>query len=105
MAPRRNPDIVVAVLWEHGGWGAGSATLAAQVINTFVTKQRRLQNNLRIAEVAKPAPLTPAADEAPAGDAKPAAAQKSAATEKPVADVKRQPAAVAPAAKSAPAAE
>ena len=55
MAPRRNPDIVVAVLWEHGGWGAGSAPLAARVVNTFVTKQRKQQNNLRIAEVAKPA--------------------------------------------------
>ena len=21
IAPRRNPDIVVVVLWEHGGWG------------------------------------------------------------------------------------
>jgi len=50
MAPRRNPDIVVAVLWEHGGWGAGSAPVAAQVINAFVTKQRRRANNIRIAE-------------------------------------------------------
>jgi penicillin-binding protein 2 len=46
VAPRRNPDIVVVVLWEHGGWGAGSAHLAAQVIETFVDKQRRLQHNL-----------------------------------------------------------
>ena len=41
MAPRRNPDIVVAVLWEHGNWGNNSAKLAAQVIDAFVTKQRR----------------------------------------------------------------
>ncbi len=47
VAPRRNPDIVVVVLWEHGGWGAGSAHLAAQVIETFVDKQRRLQNNIQ----------------------------------------------------------
>ena len=59
MAPRRNPDIVVAVLWEHGGWGAGSAPLAAQVITAFVNKQRKQQNNLRIAEVPKPVPTTP----------------------------------------------
>ena len=52
VAPRRNPDIVVVVLWEHGGWGAGSAHLAAQVIETFVDKQRRLQHNLQ----APPAP-------------------------------------------------
>jgi penicillin-binding protein 2 len=46
MAPRRNPDIVVAVFWQHGGWGAGSAHLAAKVIEAFVDKQRRLNNNL-----------------------------------------------------------
>ncbi len=47
MAPRRNPDIVVAVLCEHGGWGAeASAPLAAQVINAFVTKQRKRAGNL-----------------------------------------------------------
>ena len=50
MAPRRNPDIVVAVLVEHGGWGAeASAPLAAQVINAFVEKQRKRDNNIRIA--------------------------------------------------------
>jgi len=58
MAPRRNPDIVVAVLWEHGGWGAGSAPVAAQVINAFVTKQRKQANNIRIAET--PAVTQPA---------------------------------------------
>jgi penicillin-binding protein 2 len=52
VAPRRNPDIVVVVLWEHGGWGAGSAHLAAQVIEAFVDKQRRLEKNL---EAPKPA--------------------------------------------------
>jgi penicillin-binding protein 2 len=46
MAPRRNPDIVVAVFWQHGGWGAGSAHLVAKVIQAFVDKQRRLNNNL-----------------------------------------------------------
>jgi penicillin-binding protein 2 len=46
MSPRRNPDIVVAVLWEHGGWGAGSAHVAARVIEAFVNKQRRLNHNL-----------------------------------------------------------
>jgi penicillin-binding protein 2 len=50
MAPRRNPDIVVAVLWQGGDWGANSARLASQVITTFVEKQRRRENNLRIAE-------------------------------------------------------
>jgi len=46
IAPRRNPDIVVVVFWQHGGWGDGSAHLAAQVIQAFVDKQRRLNHNL-----------------------------------------------------------
>src|SRR5205814_6876101 len=34
MVPRRNPDIVVAVLCEHGGWGAEAADpVGAQVVN------------------------------------------------------------------------
>jgi penicillin-binding protein 2 len=47
MAPRRNPDIVVAVLWEHGNWGNNSAKLAAQVINAYVTEQRARAGNLQ----------------------------------------------------------
>jgi penicillin-binding protein 2 len=48
IAPRRNPDIAVVVLVEHGGWGAeASAPLAARVIEAFVDKQRRLNNNLQ----------------------------------------------------------
>ena len=63
MTPRRNPDIVVAVLWEHGNWGNNSAKLAAQVINAFVTKQRKSDNNIRIADTPKPqtAPTTSSA--------------------------------------------
>ncbi len=59
MAPRRNPDIVVAVLWENGNWGNNSAKLAAQVINTFVEKQRKRDNNLRIADTPQPAKPEP----------------------------------------------
>jgi penicillin-binding protein 2 len=55
MAPRRNPDIVVTVLVEHGGWGAeASAPVAAQVINAFVTKQRKREGNLLKVEPPKP---------------------------------------------------
>jgi penicillin-binding protein 2 len=55
MSPRRNPDIVVAVLAEHGGWGADAAApLAAQVINAYVTKQRRRAGNLKLAELPQP---------------------------------------------------
>jgi penicillin-binding protein 2 len=60
MAPRRNPDIVVAVLWENGNWGKYSAMIGAQVINTFVTKQRKRESNIKIAETPLPAaPVTP----------------------------------------------
>jgi penicillin-binding protein 2 len=57
MAPRRNPDIVVAVLVEHGGWGAeASAPVAAQVVNAFVAKQRKRDGNLLLrADTPKPA--------------------------------------------------
>jgi penicillin-binding protein 2 len=58
MAPRRNPDIVVAVLWEHGNWGNNSAKLASQIIDAFVNKQRKRDNNIRIA--ATPSPNTTA---------------------------------------------
>ncbi len=52
IAPRRNPDIAVVVLVEHGGWGAeASAPLAARIIEAFVDKQRRLDNNLQEAKV------------------------------------------------------
>ena len=61
MAPRRNPDIVVAVLVEHGGWGAeASAPLAARVVNAFVTKQRKREGNLLQVAAPKPAQPKPA---------------------------------------------
>lgn len=59
MAPRRNPDIVVAILWENGDWGSNSAKLGAQIINAFVTKQRKRENNIKIAETPRPVPAAP----------------------------------------------
>jgi penicillin-binding protein 2 len=53
MAPRRNPDIVVVVLWEHGVWGEHAARLAAQVIDAYVTEQRERARNLEM-QVAVP---------------------------------------------------
>ena len=67
MTPRRNPDIVVAVLWQNGDWGSNSAKLGAQVIEAFVSKQRKRENNVRIAEAPKPvapAPASPATEPA-----------------------------------------
>ncbi len=76
MAPRRNPDIVVAVLWEHGNWGNNSAKLAAQVITAYVNKQRaRAGNLMRASDEPKPhgpsappevpVPVTPIASSRP----------------------------------------
>ncbi len=48
MAPRRDPQIVVAVLYQGGGWGWHSGLLAAQVIKAYVEKQRKLQKNPRL---------------------------------------------------------
>ena len=54
MAPRRNPDIAVCVLWQGGVEGPLSARLVAQVIETFVDKQRRLDNNLQVTKKSAP---------------------------------------------------
>ena len=45
MTPRRDPQIVVAVLYQGGGWGWHSGLLASQVIKAYVDKQRKLQKN------------------------------------------------------------
>ncbi len=44
--PRRNPDIVVCILFEGGEHGKLAGRLAARVIEAYVNKQRRLENNL-----------------------------------------------------------
>jgi penicillin-binding protein 2 len=69
MAPRRNPDIVVAVLWEHGNWGNNSAKLGAQVIDAFVTEQRKRAGNLKVEVVGtKPAETVGVSGAAPAAE-------------------------------------
>jgi penicillin-binding protein 2 len=45
VAPRRNPEIVVAVLFQGGEHGTFAARLASQVIKAYVDKQRRVRNN------------------------------------------------------------
>ncbi len=53
--PRRNPQFVIAVLWEHGDWGSNAARLAAQVATVYVNKQRTADHNiLDQAALAKP---------------------------------------------------
>lgn len=45
VTPRRNPEIVVVVLFEGGEHGPLAARIAAQVIKAYVDKQRRIRNN------------------------------------------------------------
>ncbi len=59
VSPRRNPDIVVCVLFEGGEHGKLAGRLAAQVIEAFVNKQRKMDRN--VIEV-KAAPVAPAAN-------------------------------------------
>ena len=53
VTPRRNPDIVVAVLFEGGEHGQFAARLAAQVIHAWVEKQRKVRNDNNYAAVDK----------------------------------------------------
>src|SRR5262249_53334610 len=46
VVPRRNPELVVAVLWEHGEFSYYPARLGARFVAAYVEKQRRLANNL-----------------------------------------------------------
>jgi penicillin-binding protein 2 len=46
MVPRRNPEIAVVVLQEHGDWGANSALIAQKIIIAYVNKQRKQDHNL-----------------------------------------------------------
>jgi penicillin-binding protein 2 len=61
--PRKNPEFVVAVLWEHGDWGSNAARLAAQVATVYVNKQRMedckkgVQNCSLMAGAGLPAPV------------------------------------------------
>ncbi len=46
VTPRRNPEIVVACLFEGGEHGALAARVAAKVIAAYVEKQRRIQTDV-----------------------------------------------------------
>jgi membrane peptidoglycan carboxypeptidase len=56
VTPRRNPELVVAVLWQNGQFSYYPARIGAKVVSAYVEKQRRLANNL----------VTPAKPPAPA---------------------------------------
>lgn len=46
MVPRRNPEIAVVVLQEHGDWGANSALVAQKIIIAYINKQRGKDHNV-----------------------------------------------------------
>jgi penicillin-binding protein 2 len=46
MVPRRNPEMAIVVLQEHGDWGSGSAMIAQRVVIAYVNKQRRLEKDV-----------------------------------------------------------
>jgi penicillin-binding protein 2 len=58
VTPRRNPELVVAVLWQNGEFSYYPARIGAQVVAAFVDKKRRLANNLPPPKAAPaPAPV------------------------------------------------
>ena len=69
MVPRRNPEIVIAVLQEHGDWGSLSAHIAAQIVTTYVNKKRTQDKNV-LDQASLPKPVEVGAvwsEPAPAG--------------------------------------
>ncbi len=60
IAPRRNPEIAVVVLWQNGADGPFSALIAARVIAAYVDKERLRDHNLmQVAAKNNPATTTP----------------------------------------------
>ena len=56
VTPRRNPEIVVGVLFEGGEHGQFAARIAAQVVKAYVMKQRARENKVAYAPALKAAP-------------------------------------------------
>jgi penicillin-binding protein 2 len=46
VTPRRNPELVVAVLWQNGGFSYYPARIGAQIVEAYVEKKRRAEGNL-----------------------------------------------------------
>ena len=55
VTPRRNPELVVVVLWQHGEFSYYAARIAAKVVTAFVDKKRREAGNLPPQKAAAPA--------------------------------------------------
>jgi penicillin-binding protein 2 len=87
VAPRRNPDIVVAVIFEHGEWGRYAARIAAQVVEAYVDKQREKEHNVRLVQTA--APVKAPEPDQPAGDVAPAEKTADPPKQQPAQPVKK----------------
>ncbi|HVZ18108.1 MAG TPA: penicillin-binding protein 2 [Terriglobales bacterium] len=83
VSPRRDPDIVVAVLLEGGEHGYFAARASSQVIKAFVEKRRKVLNN--VAYAAPPTEKPKAPIEKPAADKETMPSQ----TQAPAAQVKQ----------------
>jgi penicillin-binding protein 2 len=57
VTPRRNPELVVAVLWQNGGFSYYPARIGAQIVSAYVEKKRRMENNLAPVRAAAHAPV------------------------------------------------
>ena len=83
VTPRRNPEIVVAVLVEGGEHGYLAARMAAQVVKAYVEKKRAQQVNVAGATGNEPKPESksgPAPEAAGAETAKPGPTKPAPAT-------------------------
>jgi penicillin-binding protein 2 len=58
VTPRRNPELVVAVLWQNGEFSYYPARIGAKVVAAYVEKQRRLAKNLQPAKAAAPVEMS-----------------------------------------------
>lgn len=54
VVPRRDPHLVVAVLWMHGEFSYYAARIASRVVAAYVDKQRRLDHNLPMEQAKQP---------------------------------------------------
>jgi penicillin-binding protein 2 len=55
VTPRRNPELVVAVLWQNGEFSFYPARICAKIVAAYVEKKRRQEKNLIEAKLAAPA--------------------------------------------------
>jgi penicillin-binding protein 2 len=58
VVPRRNPELVVAVLWQNGSFSYYPARIGSKIVAAYVEKQRRVAHNLQpVKETPPPAPV------------------------------------------------